>query len=574
MMQRWFSILLVFMLLNMAIVNIEAQGIALTQSYQDDNVTFGYPAGWVVGAVSGEAIELGSSIRALDAPTLGLDRGETYMRILPRVGALASASPQSYLEQLSFQATRFQVYDEIDAITINGREAAIVTRDDVDRRIERIIGIIDMGDGRIGGIIATVAQDETELHVNNVLAILASLSATEAAQTGYWTYVDEYIRFRYPLDWEITRVNDEVINIKNIGGTFLGLPGEALVQVVTFDLFATDVTYEQVVLSLEAAEPTYQIGELAATTVGDEDGAVVRYTIEEEAVEGLFVLFTLFDGRIGLVNMQTAVGELANYAEVLTTLTESVEVPPTALLQGARLEFDTFAQYRTEDGNFNLFHPPNWLVGEIETGLLLSNDLNISDRNVNNLRPQTVLMLLYPRIDQLPFPVDIRTPTAVTNRFRLAASSIGITKLSETIRTVDENGLATSTVYGIHPNYDVWILSQEKPNNQILTSLVYTPRGEMGLHQRQIRTAMASFDYIGLTVTDCDITATSVINSRSGPGVAFSVQDALVADVPVQGIAQDIGADGLIWWQIEGGSWVREDVVEETGNCYLLPPPR
>ncbi len=574
MMQRKFWIVLVVIVSSMMVIGVQAQSIALTQTYSDENITFGYPAGWVVGQADDGAVEVASSIRALDAPTQGLDRGETYLRILPRVGALASITPVGYLQQLSFQATRNQVYGEIDEVTINGRQAALVTRNDTNRGIQRIIGMIDMGNGRIGGIIATVAQDEVNLHVNNVLAILASLSATEAAESGYWTYVDALIRFRYPFEWDVFRVNDDVININNTDDTFLGLPGEVLVQVVTFDLFATDVTYEQVILSLEATEPTYRIDDLMPTTVGDSEGGVARYTVPDEGLEGLFVLFTLFDGRIGLVNMQTASGELANYVDVLTTITESVDVPPTALLRGAQLPFDTFAQYLTEDGNFRLSHPPNWLVLEVDTGLLLSNDLNIRERSVNDLQSETLLMLVYPRIDQLPFPVDIRTPTAITNRFRLASASIGITQLSETIRTVDENGLATSTVYGLHPNYDIWIIAQEKPNNQILTTLVYTPRGQMGLHQRQVRTVTQTFNYVGLTVTDCDITALSVINTRSGPGVAFGVQDALTPNVPAQGIAQDVGADGIIWWQIEGGSWVREDVVEETENCYLLPPPR
>lgn len=572
MMRRLFWILLVVLM--SAVSMVGAQEIALPQTYSDENVTFGYPAGWVVGQASADVIELGSSVRALDAPTMGLDRGEAYMRILPRVGALASTSPVSYLEQLSQQATRTQIYREIDDIKINGRAAAIVTRDDTDRQIERIIGIIDMGDGRIGGIIATVAQDETDRHMNNVTTILASLSATEVVETGYWTYVDEFIRFRYPLNWGVTRVNDDVININNASGSFLGLPGQVLVQVVTFDFFATDVTYEQVILSIQASEPTYEIEDLTATTIGEEQGAVARYTIPNDGIEGLFVLVTLFDGRVGLVNVQTASGELANSVQVVTTITESVDVPPTALLRGSQLTFDTFANYRTTDGNFRLSHPPNWLVLETETGLVLSNDVNIAERTVNNLEPQTVLMLVYPRVDQLPFPVDIRTPTAITNRFRLASASIGITKLSETIRTVDENGFATSTVYGLHPEYDIWIIAQEKPRNQILTSLIYTPRGEMGLHQRQVRTVTESFEYIGLTVTNCEITATSNINTRSGPGVAFGVQESLTPDVPVQGIAQDIGADGFIWWQIEGGSWVREDVVEASENCALLLPPQ
>lgn len=573
-MRKFFLLsLLISLYLSLNITGLQAQQVALTQTYSDDNITFAYPAGWVVGRVGSDAVELGSSIRALDAPNSGLDRGEVYMRILISVGALASAGPQSYLEELSSQATRNQVYGEIENITINRRSAAIVQRDDLGRNIERIIGIIDMGNGRIGGILATIAQDEVDLHFNNVVAILATLSATDVVESGFWTYVDDFIRFQYPLDWEVARVTDELINIKNTDEAFLGLPEQALIQVVTFDLFRVDVTYEQVILGIESQEPTYTFNELVPTTVGDDDGAVVRYTIDDEGIEGLFILFPLFDGRIGLVNLQVPSGELANYADVITTVAESVEVPATVLLTGSQLPFDTFARYETEDSNYEMNHPPNWLVQEIPTGLLLSNDLNIAQRTVNDLETGTVLMLVYPRIEQLPFPVDVRTPTAVTNRFRQASPSIGITQLSDTIRTVDDDGFVTSTVYGLHPEYDLWIITQEKPNNQILTSLVYTPRGEMGLHQRQVRTVTQSFEYSGASLTDCDLTAINVVNARSGPGVAFSVQESVGANAPIKGIAQTIGGDGFIWWQIEGGGWVREDVVTETDNCYLLPPP-
>ena len=551
----------------------QAQEISLTQSYRDERVMFAYPAGWVVGEVTTDTIELGSSLRALDALNSGLDRGQVYMRILTDVGALASADPQAYLEQLKAQATRNQVYDEIDAIRINGRQAAIVTRDDLGRSVQRIIGIIDMGNGKIGGILATVAQDEIELHYDSVLAILATLSATEVVDSGYWTYVDDFIRFRYPLDWTVNRMSNNVVNIRNSSDAFLGSTGQALVQVVTLDLFAVDVTYEKILLGIEAQEPTYQFDELIPTTVANDDGAIVRYRVEAEGLEGLFIFFPLFDGRIGLVNIQVPAGEIANYANAMTTIAESVEVPATVLFAGSQLDFDTFAHYETLDGNYAMFHPPNWLVQEIATGLLFSNDLNIAQRTVNNLDRGTVLMLVYPRIEQLPFQISVRTPTAVTNRFREASASIGITQLSETIRTVDDEELVTSTVYGLHPDYDIWIIAQEKPDKQILTSLIYTPRSEMGLHQRQVRIVTESFEYIGL-VTDCDITAINVVNARSGPSAAFSVEGSLTPDVPTKGIAQEVGVDGLIWWQVEGGSWVREDVVTESENCYLLPPSR
>jgi len=565
-----------FLILSLLITTlsiVQAQQVSLPQTYRDQNVMFSYPAGWVVGEVTGDTIELGSNLRALDALNSGLDRGEVYLRILINVGALASADPQTYLEQLNTQATRNQVYDEIDNIRINGRQAAIVTRDDLGRSVQRIIGIIDMGNGKIGGILATVAQDELELHYDHVLAILATLSATEVVDSGYWTFVDNFIRFRYPLDWTVQRMSNNVVNVTNTSDRFLGLSGQALVQVVTLDLFAVDVTYEQIMLGIEAEEPTYQFDDLVPTTIGNDDGAVVRYTIEADGQEGLFILFPLFDGRIGLVNIQVPVGEIANYADAVTTIAESMEVPATVLFAGSQLDFDTFAHYDTKDGNYTMFHPPNWLVQEIATGLLFSNDLNIAERTINNLERGTVLMLVYPRLEQLPFQVSVRTPTAVTNRFRQASPSIGITKLSETIRTIDDAGLVTSTVYGLHPDYDIWIIAQEKPDDQILTSLIYTPRSEMGLHQRQVRIVTESFEYTGV-VTDCDITAINVVNARSGPGAAFSVQGSLTPDTPVKGIAQEVGVDGFIWWQIEGGSWVREDVVTESDNCSLLPLSR
>jgi hypothetical protein len=66
-----------------------------------------------------------------------------------------------------------------------------------------------------------------------VLAILATLSATEVVDSGYWTFVDDFIRFRYPLDWTVQRMSNNVVNVTNTSDAFLGLSGQALVQVVT-----------------------------------------------------------------------------------------------------------------------------------------------------------------------------------------------------------------------------------------------------------------------------------------------------------------------------------------------------
>jgi len=36
-------------------------------------------------------------------------------------------------------------------------------------------------------------------------------------------------------------------------------------------------------------------------------------------------------------------------------------------------------------------------------------------------------------------------------------------------------------------------------------------------------------------------------------------------------IGQSAAASGIIWWQIEGGTWVRSDVVTTSGDCGSVP---
>ena len=61
------------------------------------------------------------------------------------------------------------------------------------------------------------------------------------------------------------------------------------------------------------------------------------------------------------------------------------------------------------------------------------------------------------------------------------------------------------------------------------------------------------------------------VNQRSGPGTAFEIAGVLEDGATSPVVAQAVGADNLTWWQVEGGGWVREDVVTEQGACGGLP---
>jgi hypothetical protein len=73
------------------------------------------------------------------------------------------------------------------------------------------------------------------------------------------------------------------------------------------------------------------------------------------------------------------------------------------------------------------------------------------------------------------------------------------------------------------------------------------------------------------TSNDCIISASNTANKRSGPGTDFDRAGSLVAGTEILAIAQATDNDGFIWYQLEDETWVREDVVNATGNCRALP---
>jgi hypothetical protein len=69
----------------------------------------------------------------------------------------------------------------------------------------------------------------------------------------------------------------------------------------------------------------------------------------------------------------------------------------------------------------------------------------------------------------------------------------------------------------------------------------------------------------------CSISAGSAVNRRSGPDTSFDSPGQLPAGQQEQAQGQTIGADGQRWWQLEDGSWVRDDVVNAEGDCTTVP---
>jgi plastocyanin len=69
----------------------------------------------------------------------------------------------------------------------------------------------------------------------------------------------------------------------------------------------------------------------------------------------------------------------------------------------------------------------------------------------------------------------------------------------------------------------------------------------------------------------CSISSTNNVNLRSSPSTDGQQLGTLNAGQTATVTGQTTGADGYIWYQLEGGSFVRSDVVTTSGVCGDLP---
>jgi oligopeptide transport system substrate-binding protein len=70
---------------------------------------------------------------------------------------------------------------------------------------------------------------------------------------------------------------------------------------------------------------------------------------------------------------------------------------------------------------------------------------------------------------------------------------------------------------------------------------------------------------------ECNIAGLGTGNLRGGPATTFAIAGKINRGEVIAAVAQTVGRDGFIWWQLITSDWVREDIVEEYGECEQLP---
>lgn len=75
----------------------------------------------------------------------------------------------------------------------------------------------------------------------------------------------------------------------------------------------------------------------------------------------------------------------------------------------------------------------------------------------------------------------------------------------------------------------------------------------------------------GGTTAACTISAPNTANLRSGPGTDFDRAGALAAGQTASVDGQTTGTDGMTWYRLTDGAWVRSDVISAPAECATVP---
>ncbi|MBI1279669.1 MAG: hypothetical protein GC179_16190 [Anaerolineaceae bacterium] len=73
------------------------------------------------------------------------------------------------------------------------------------------------------------------------------------------------------------------------------------------------------------------------------------------------------------------------------------------------------------------------------------------------------------------------------------------------------------------------------------------------------------------SASGCTITAPNKANLRSGPGTEFNRAGALSGGQTAHVDGQAKGSDGMVWYRLTDGAWVRSDVIGSPTECTSVP---
>lgn len=378
----------------------------------------------------------------------------------------------------------------------------------------------------------------------------------------------------YPSGWTVT--TDDATGFSHLTGDGLQLTLYSPQILTTYDLANYNpATLTRLIVELNVVNG----GQVESLPVDGREAAVHPYT---NGGSGLLVAITFSDGSIGLIDAHSAGTDIDQHRERILEIAASFDVPP----------FPAPATLAN--------HAAPWpdAVDELETSglipaggeLVFAEDyVFAAGTNLTQPLAQTLALADIIMAGTLTYtpsanPVQERCSliaqrSSDTAQLEIGLDSQGNLTLGDNIlhTGIDASSSHRLLVIAFGERLIIYVDGERMAETSI------TPNsGHFGLRVRGDGPG-ATCEVADLWVYrvpniesgTCDITADNgAVNKRSGPGTGFEIAGILDESATQSATAQRTGEDGLAWWQLDDGTWVREDVVSERGACRDLPSPQ
>ncbi len=413
------------------------------------------------------------------------------------------------------------------------------------------------------------------------------LASGMRAQAEQVTYVaeDRSVAFEYPADWSFEVDRQQGFLYLRDDGLNLTLYTPAVLD----DYLIGNIADPSILVGLVLAVNDLTELELETTNLNGRSAATFTYHNESEDNSGLLTAVQFRDGRLGLIDAYMP-GDIVPYTDEILSIVATFDVPPApapellnrynAPWQDAVAELEA-SEFIMPGGNLVFVQPSAFAAG---TGTRFQG-------LAQQLAHQDVIVA-----GRLTFTTAANPGSdscGLVARYGSDADYIWVGQDSDgdVFATDYINGATGSSLSAdldLTPGQSHHFLFIAQGTRLIvyvdgvlvLDDMRVTERaGSYGLALSSTSAANCAVNNMwvyqlaaAVEPGACQITSTGgTVNKRSGAGVNFEIVGQLAFNASAVATGQASGSDGLTWWLLDDGGWVREDVVDAQGACEVLP---
>lgn len=434
------------------------------------------------------------------------------------------------------------------------------------------------------------------------IALLVSVSAPRSAALAQGSYDldrtyetdDGSFTFAYPHVWQLEVVENDIVYLTNFGEGFTAYiypPRPSL-----------GVTAAYLASQFVQGQATTEVGDASPVQVGSYEGTQLTF-VTDRSIEGYVLIVMLPNNTFASLLVYWTIGYTAVWDETLLAIAETFtfESPAATTTLPAELAHmgDPWQEVVEELEATGLIGSGGSLVFQEDRVFLDGESSRYTSLTQNRSAANFVMA---GRLDFVPDTMpgmDLNTEmcvmlsrlTADVSTFTGQVVAVGLTGrgfpfAGDFSSVVDLEGLEiANTPVSLESPIDLLLIAKGSQltvyiNNALFFEqvVIQDRSGTFGvaLGSQSERSVCEFSDIWAYEVPFvepgvCEVRVTGSVNWRSGPGTDNPVAGQVTPGENPRVTGQAADSAGFTWWQLEGGGWVRDDVVTAAGDCRDVP---